>query len=522
MHDRGTLAARHVTKAYGAHVVLEDVSLVVGTRARIGVVGANGSGKSTLLRLLAGLEQPDAGAVERTPRTLTVGYLPQEADVRPGETLAAYLGRRTGVARAERRMEELGARLAAEPGLAAAYGEAVERYVALGGGDLEPRARSICAEVGLGSSALDRPLDALSGGQRARAALAAILLARFDVLLLDEPTNDLDFAGLELLERFLDAASAALVIVSHDRALLDRVVSRIVELEEGGAGTREWAGGWSDYEQARERARRRQYDAYDHYVGERARVGDQARRMRAWEERGYGQGRKKKKTKDVRKTFERRLDRLETVEKPFEAWELRFAIAPAERGGDVVARLEGAVAERGGFRLGPIDLELRRGERLAVVGPNGSGKTTLLDALLGRLPLATGRRSLGRGVVAAHLEQGRESFSDATTLLDSFVRLTGYSLEPARTLLAKFGLGADHVQRPAASLSPGERTRAALASFTARGVNLLVLDEPTNHLDLPAIEQLESALERFAGTVVLVSHDRRFLERVAPTRSLEF
>ena len=520
MQHPGTLAARRVTKGYGAQVVLEDVSLVVGARARIGVVGANGSGKSTLLRLLAGLEEPDAGTVERTPPTLTVGYLPQEPDSRPGETLAAYLARRTGIAHAEKQMHELGARLAAEPELAAAYGDAVEAYVALGGGDLEPRARSVAAEVGLGDDALSRPLDAVSGGQRARATLAAILLSRFDVLLLDEPTNDLDFAGLDLLERFLDATPAALVVVSHDRTLLDRVVNRIVELEEGGTATREWAGGWSEYEQARERARRRQYADYDQSVGERARLEEQARRMQAWEERGYGQGRKKKKTKDVRKAFERRIERLEKVEKPFEPWELRFAIATAERGGDVVARLDGAVVERGDFRLGPVDLELRRGERLAVTGANGSGKTTLLAALLGDVPLAAGRRWLGARVVAARLEQGRESFTGATPLLDSFAGVTSYPREQARTLLAKFGLGADHVHRPVASLSPGERTRAALASFMARGVNLLVLDEPTNHLDLPAIEQLEAALERFDGTVVLVSHDRRFLERVAPTRTV--
>ena len=177
--------------------------------------------------------------------------------------------------------------------------------------------------------------------------------------------------------------------------------------------------------------------------------------------------------------------------------------------------------ERGGFRLGPLDLELRRGDRLALLGPNGSGKTTLLHALLGRLPLAAGRRELGTNVVPGELEQGREAFAGRRPLLDVFRDAAGLRPEPARTLLAKFDLGAAHVGRPAGSLSPGERTRAALAAFMARGVNLLVLDEPTNHLDLPAIEQLETALERYDGTVVLVSHDRRFLERFGATRTLE-
>jgi len=523
MHVAGTLTARRIAKGYGARAVLEDVSLAVPPRARLGVVGPNGSGKSTLLRLLAGLEEPDAGRIERSPPSLTVGYLPQEADAGPDETLLAYLARRTAVADAERRLDALAAALDGRPDRASEHAEALDRFLALGGEDLEARARTVCAQVALAPERLGAPMGALSGGQRARAALAAILLARFDVLLLDEPTNDLDFAGLAILESFLAGTRSALVIVSHDRELLDRCATRIVELEEGGAGVREWAGGWTEYEQARERARRRQYDEYGEYVAERSRLEDQARRMSEWEERGYGQGRKKKKSKDVKGTYRRRLDRLERerTEKPFEPWELRLSLAAAGRSGDVVARLEGAVAERDGFRLGPVDLEVRRGDRIAIAGPNGSGKTTLLQALLGKLPLAEGRRVLGPGVVVGELEQGRGTLSGPRPLLERFVSLTNYRGEAARTLLAKFGLGADHVHRACDSLSPGERTRVALAAFMARGVNLLVLDEPTNHLDLPAIEQLEQALESYDGTVVLVSHDRRFLEHVQPTRTVD-
>jgi ATPase subunit of ABC transporter with duplicated ATPase domains len=519
------LAARRVTKGYGAKVVLEGVSLVVPPRARLGVIGPNGSGKTTLLRLLAGVEEPDAGKVERNPATLTVGYLPQEADLRPDEAVLDHLARRAGVTVAARRLDDLAAVLAERPDAATATGhaEALDRFLALGGEDFEARARAVAADVGIGAEQLHSPAGALSGGQRARVALAAILLSRFDVLLLDEPTNDLDFEGLALLERFLAGTRSALVVVSHDRELLERVATRIVELEEGGAGVREWAGGWSEYEAARALALRRQYDEYERFTAERGRLEDQARRMSEWEQRGYGQGRKKKKSKDVKGLYRRRIARLESnaTEKPFEPWELRLELAPAERGGDVAARLEGAVVDRGSFRLGPVDLELRRGDRLALVGPNGSGKTTLLQAALGRLPLVAGSRSLGTGVVAGELEQGRERFAGDEPLLARFTAEAGLKPEEARTLLAKFGLGADEVSRACSSLSPGERTRAALAAFAAHGVNLLALDEPTNHLDLPAIEQLEQALERYAGTLVLVSHDRRFLERVAPTRVLE-
>jgi ATPase subunit of ABC transporter with duplicated ATPase domains len=240
--------------------------------------------------------------------------------------------------------------------------------------------------------------------------------------------------------------------------------------------------------------------------------------MAEWERRGYGQGRKKKKSKDVKRTYGAKLARVETVEKPYEPWELKLELTPASRSGDVVGRLEQAVVERGDFRLGPFDLELSWGDRLAIGGPNGSGKTTLLEALLGRLPLASGTRWLGPGVVLGELEQDRAALSGPQTLLDVF---RDFEEETSRTLLAKFGLGPDDVLRPAESLSPGERTRAGLALLTARGVNCLVLDEPTNHLDVEAIEELERALAAYDGTVVLVTHDRRFLEAFAPSRTID-
>ena len=513
------LAAAGVTKFHGAQVVLADVGLVVQPHARIGLVGPNGAGKSTLLRLLAGLDVPDGGAVHWPPG-LAVGYLPQERDPLPGETVREYLSRRTGVATAERRMGELAARLAAEPELAIEYHEALDAFLARGGADLEARAAAALAELGLGAE-LDRPLAALSGGEAARAALASLLLSRFDVVLLDEPTNDLDFAGLARLEAFLREFAGAAVIVSHDRAFLDRTVTRIVELDEWTHGAREYAGGWSEYEAERERRRAGEYERWEGYVAEKERIEEQARRMQQWEERGYGQGRRKKKSKDVKRTYARKLGGLEAVEKPYEPWELRLGLAPAARSGDVVVRLTAAEIVRGSFRLGPLDLEVRWAERLALTGPNGSGKTTLLDALLGRAPLAAGTRWAGPGVVLGELEQGRETYSGAEPLLDAFVRDSALPTEGARTLLAKFALGADDVLRAASSLSPGERTRAVLALLSARDVNCLVLDEPTNHLDVEAIEELERAVASYQGTVLVVTHDRVFLDRFGATRVVE-
>ncbi|HYA08138.1 MAG TPA: ABC-F family ATP-binding cassette domain-containing protein [Gaiellaceae bacterium] len=519
MRSAGTLAATGITKSHGAQVVLADVGLVVPPRARIGLVGPNGAGKSTLLRLLAGEDAPDRGAVRRSPPSLAVGHLPQERDPLPDETLLAYLARRTGVAEAAQRLDELAAGLAAEPGLAGDYDDALEGFLARGGVDLESRAEATLAELGL-RAPLGRPFAGLSGGEAARAALASILLSRFDVLLLDEPTNDLDFAGLERLESFLQAFDGSVVVVSHDRAFLDRTVSRVVELDVWTHGAREYAGGWSEYEEERARRRAREVERWEGYVAERERIEEQGRRMQQWEERGYGQGRKKKKSKDVKKATAKRLERLGAVEKPHEPWELRLRLAPAARSGDVVLRLEHVEIARGAFRLGPLDLEVRWGERIALAGPNGSGKTTLLDALLGRAPLAAGSRWLGPGVVLGELEQRRETFRGRAALLDAFVASSGRRQEEARTLLAKFDLGADDVLRAGTSLSPGERTRAVLALLSAREVNCLVLDEPTNHLDVEAIEELERALGAYAGTVLLVTHDRLLLERFGATRTI--
>jgi ATPase subunit of ABC transporter with duplicated ATPase domains len=368
--------------------------------------------------------------------------------------------------------------------------------------------------------AQEPPATGRSGGEAARAMLEEVLDSEADVMLLDEPTNDLDFTGLELLERRIERHRGGLVVVSHDRAFLEPM-TEIVELEAETRRVRVYAGGWSAFAGEREHARLRHGDAYRRSVAERDRVREQARRMQRWEERGYGQGRKKKKTKDVRKQFEKKLDRVEQVEKPWSPWRLELDLAPVRRSGDVVARLEGAVVERPGFRLGPVDLELRNGDRLAILGRNGAGKTTLLGALLGDLPLVEGRRWIGPGVVLGALPQGAGPFAGRAALLEAFGSVSGLDTGAARSVLARFALGADDVHRPGASLSPGERARATLALLAARGVNALVLDEPTNHLDLEAVEQLESALATYEGTVVLVTHDRRFLEAFSATRTLE-
>jgi ATPase subunit of ABC transporter with duplicated ATPase domains len=448
-----------------------------------------------------------------------------------------FLGRRTGVAAAQLALDDATEGLVeGRPGADDAYSDSLERWLALGGADLDERAEEVAADLGLAVD-LDLEMTALSGGQAARAGLASLLLSRYDVFLLDEPTNDLDLDGLDRLERFVTVLRSPTVLVSHDREFLARTVTRVVELDLAQQLIRQFGGGYEAYLDEREVARRHAREEFEEYADTKASLVARAQQQRAWMEKGVKNARRKapdgdkigakyraesteKQAAKARQT-ERLIERLEVVEEPRKEWELRMTIAAAPRAGAVVATLRDAVVKRGDFTLGPVNLQIDWAERVAITGANGSGKTTLLGAMLGRIPLDQGTAALGSGVVVGEVDQARGLFLGEQTLLRAFGDVVP-EMEPAdiRTLLAKFGLKAEHVLRTAATLSPGERTRAALALLQAKGVNLLVLDEPTNHLDLAAIEQLESALANYPGTLLLVTHDRRMLEAVQTSRRL--
>ncbi|MYY09908.1 ATP-binding cassette domain-containing protein [Streptomyces sp. SID4919] len=532
-----TLVAKDLAAGHGGRSLFAGLELVVAPGEVIGLVGANGAGKSTLLRLLAGLDTPEQGELRLSPPHATVGHLPQEPERRPGESVRAFLARRTGVAEAQRALDEATQALVdGAPGADDAYSVGLERWLALGGADLDERAEEVAASLGLGVG-LDQLMTTLSGGQAARAGLASLLLSRYDVFLLDEPTNDLDLAGLEQLEGFVRGLRAGTVLVSHDREFLTRTVTKVLELDITQQQVSIFGGGYAAYLEERETARRHARAEYDEYADKKSALESRARVQRGWMDKGVKNALRnspdndkllrraraessEKQAAKARQT-ERLIERLDEVEEPRKEWELRMEIAAAPRSGTIVATLRDAEVRRGDFRFGPVNLQIDWADRVAVTGANGSGKSTLLAALLGRLPLDAGHSALGPGVVVGEVDQARGLFHGPETLLDAF-RAAVPDTEPAevRTLLAKFGLKSDHVLRPAATLSPGERTRAALALLQGRGVNLLVLDEPTNHLDLPAIEQLESALDNYQGTLLLVTHDRRMLEAVTTTRRL--
>jgi ATPase subunit of ABC transporter with duplicated ATPase domains len=513
--------------------VLSDVSLTVAPGSRIGVVGPNGVGKSTLLATLAGELTPDTGSVIRAPRHATVGLLPQEPDRRPGETLMQFLGRRTGVADAQRRLDIATEALTNNDD--SDYSDALEHWLALGGADLEARAEQVCADLGLGVE-LHAETTTLSGGEAARASLASILLSRYDVFLLDEPTNDLDFAGLERLEQFVVGLQAGVVVVSHDREFLSRTITSVLDIDGPLRTATLYNGGYDAYLQERQVRKEQQREAYDEFEDKRSALVQQAQRQREQSVRGALRAKRKQPDNDRAakgarieaathaasrvKTIESQINRLEQVDEPRKEWQLQMSIAAAPRSGDVVAVLQQAVVRRGDFVLGPIDLQVAYGDRVAIVGPNGSGKTTLLQALLGRIPLESGRHSLGSSVRLGEVDQARSRFRGSASVVEVVEQVTTWPASEVRTLLAKYGLKADHTARAAASLSPGERTRASLALLQAVGVNCLVLDEPTNHLDLPAIEQLEAALDDYEGTLLLVTHDRRLLDAVHITTTV--
>ncbi|WP_406833057.1 ABC-F family ATP-binding cassette domain-containing protein [Pedococcus sp. KACC 23699] len=530
-----TLKATGLSAGHGARALFSDLDLIVAPGDVVGLVGANGAGKSTLLRLLAGEAEPEDGTVTLTPSSATVGHLPQEPERRAGESIAAYIARRTGVAEAEATMNAAAEALAdPAPGADDRYAAALETWLALGGADLDERTAATVASLGLGID-LDTPMTALSGGQAARAGLAALLLSRYDVLLLDEPTNDLDLDGLERLEQFVAGLRSPAVIISHDREFLARTVTRVVELDLAQQQVAVYEGGYDSYLAEREVARRHAREAYDEYADTRSGLEQRARMQRDWATVGVKNARRKKSDNDkfvtafkvdssekqaakARQT-ERMIERLDVVDEPRKEWELRMTIAAAPRSGSVVASASGAVVHRGAFTLGPIDAQVDWADRVVITGTNGSGKTTLLGVLLGTIPVDEGSAGLGSSVRLGEVDQARALFHGPQTLARAFGEaLPDWPDAEVRTLLAKFGLGAEHVHRAAESLSPGERTRAALALLQAREVNLLVLDEPTNHLDLPAIEQLEQALDSFGGTVLLVTHDRRMLADVNATR----
>ncbi len=540
-----TLVAKNVAGGFAHRTLFEGLDLTVAPGDVVGVVGVNGAGKSTLLRILAGDVEPLEGTVSLAPADAFVGWLPQEHQRVPGETVAGYIARRTGCAAATRAMEAAAGALAdpdqgrsgVDP--ADAYSGALDRWLVTGAADLEERLPAVLADLGLNGDAVQpdtTPMTALSGGQAARVGLAALMLSRFDIALLDEPTNDLDLDGLTRLEDFVRELRGGVVLVSHDREFLARSVTRVLELDLAQNTTTVFGGGYDSYLEEREVGRRHRREQYEEFAEKKADLVARARTQREWSSQGVRNAMRKspdndkirrraatesseKQAQKVRQ-MESRIARLEEVAEPRKEWTLEFTIGAAPRSSSVVSTLDNAVVRQGEFVLGPVSVQVAGGDRIGITGPNGAGKSTLLRLLLGRRQPDEGRVSLGASVAIGEIDQARADFTGPGRLVERFERrVPSWPTADVRTLLAKFGLRADHVEREVDDLSPGERTRAGLALLQACDTNVLILDEPTNHLDLPAIEQLEQALESYDGALLLVTHDRRMLQNVRLDRT---
>ncbi|MGI8424011.1 MAG: ribosomal protection-like ABC-F family protein [Chloroflexota bacterium] len=527
--------AHNLVKTYASENVFRGVSFEIHERDRVALVGANGTGKTTLLRIVAGVEKPDAGGVAFQSGT-RLGFLRQEVSFPSGVTLRQHvLGAFKDLIGVERRMEDLQERIATAgagvdlTALLHEHDRLQHQYEVGGGYTYQNRMREVLAGLGIEEARLDQPLETFSGGQRTRAALAELLLSDRDVLLLDEPTNHLDIEATEWLEDFLGSAPQAIVITSHDRWFLDKVAKRVWELAFGKLEA--FSGNYSQYAALRAERYERQLKEFETQQRHVERTEQFIDRYRAGQRARQARGRQKI------------LDRLERVDRPREVGAMKLAIGSTLCSGETVLATEDlaiaiatarpaaqiaqpgqpVVREASGRPTGDTgeilfraeDLELRRGDRAAIVGPNGTGKTTFLRVLTGELEPAAGRLYLGYSVQVAYFAQAHEQLNPTRTVLDEVLSAKSMGESEARAYLGRFLFSGDDPFKKVGSLSGGERSRLALAKLALGNANFLVLDEPTNHLDLYSREALEDVLREFKGTILFVSHDRYLIDSLA-------
>ncbi len=504
-----------VSKSYGAERIFDSVSFQINENDRIGLVGPNGAGKSTLLNILARREEPDEGSVALT-RNTRIGYLPQVVDFQPENTLREeMLTVFADVHSWENELNELALALASPAAhedialhekLLQRYADLQIRFEHAGGYTYENRVDQVLDGLGFTREQQQSPVFQLSGGQQTRAALGKLLLQEPDLLLLDEPTNHLDLKALEWLETYLINWKGAMVVVAHDRYFLDKVVSRTIEM--AFARIEEYPGNYTKYLRLREERMERRLREYEAQQAHIAHTEEFIRRYKAGQRSREARGRQKL------------LNRLERVERPQDFPEMHFEFTPVVDSGLVVVSTQKLVA---GYIDGKqrtelvrvADLELLRGDCVGLLGPNGSGKTTLLRTIIGELPPLSGQVHLGHNVRSGYYSQTHAGLNAERSIIDEIRQASVLSEEGARTFLGRFLFSGDDVFKPIGTLSGGERSRVALAKLTLQGSNFLILDEPTNHLDLPSRQFLEEVLAEFEGTLLFVSHDRYFIDRLA-------
>ena len=499
------LSLEDIWKSYGAYDVLTGITWQIDPGERIGLVGHNGCGKTTLLQILTQESLPDDGNLHRQ-RNLNIGFLAQEPTFAPNLTVIdAALEAFADLLAMQHRLHDMEKSMAdgenSEPFLND-YGRLRDEYEHKGGYATEARAKAILFGLGFRETDLELPTDVLSGGQQNRLALAQLLSREPDLLLLDEPTNHLDLQALEWLEYFLSEYPQAFVIISHDRTFLERTVTKIVDLERG--VLEHYSGTYSFYVKEKELRRAQQQKAYETQQAHIAQTEEYIRQNMA--------GQKTKQAQSRRKSLEK-LDRIDHVST---RRDIKLKFNTTTRGGDRVLQLENLTKAYDNRPLfSNLDLTLWRGDRLGIVGPNGSGKSTLLKILIDELTPDDGSINPGKGLEIGYFEQTRQDLNPNLSILEEIWALTPQVPEvEIRTFLGAFLFTGNEVERKTGTLSGGEQSRVALAKLMRSPVNLLVLDEPTNHLDIASRNVLENALETYSATMITVSHDRYFLNRL--------
>lgn len=518
------LKVNNLHKSYGATVVISDITFSLERGQKVALTGSNGSGKSTLLRLIAGVEEQDGGEIVFV-KNACVGYLPQDTSIIEDLPIREYLRKVVGIDEIEQRMSELSSKLT-DRSTAAEYGDLQDKYFRLDGYSFDHRMEIVLAGFGLENISLNRRSVELSSGQKSKVTLAGILLKGVDVLLLDEPTNNLDLPALVWLEDFLRKSDATVIVVSHDRRFLDRTVRKVFELDARNHTLAISGGTYSDYLTMKSKRFARQKEEYRLQQEEIGRLSERAGRLRASSDagsawrgsdndkflRGFKQDRAGRSARTA-KTIERRIGRIDRVEKPLEREALKIQLEAQESPSSCEIKLSALVAGYGsGFAIGPVSLDVPYGMRVGIMGLNGSGKSTLLKTIAGRLPPIGGEVEIGQGIILGNMMQEHESLPREQTVLEYVMKRAKLGAQDTFALLVKYDLTEVQIRQPIGNLSPGGRARLLLGLFSVMAVNALLLDEPTNHLDLEALEALEEALESYQGTVILVSHDRYFLE----------
>ena len=499
----------NLSKGFGGRELFSDLSWHVAPGERVGLVGPNGAGKSTLVKIIAGTESSDTGRII-TPSDYRIGYLPQEVGHFGDETvLEEVIAGRAELLELERRMKQLQQEMADAPErateLSARYGAVQERYELLGGYTLRPRAQAILSGMGFTSEATARSLNTFSGGWQMRALLSRLLLQAPDLLLMDEPTNHLDLPSVEWLEDFLKNYRGAVIIISHDRYFLNRMVTQVAELSRGQLTL--YTGNYDHYTVQREENRERLLKAAEQQRKEIAQLERFVERFKA----------KATKAKQAQSRL-KQLEKIERIEVQSEANTIHFNFPQPPRSGKMVIELADIHKAYGDNVIyDGFDFSIERGERVALVGPNGAGKSTLLKILADATPIQGGEVTLGHNVTVQHFAQHQvEALDLKATVLEEMVRAaTDESLTELRSILGAFLFSGDDVNKRVSVLSGGEKSRLAMARLLLKPANLLLLDEPTNHLDIDSRDVLEGAMRRFEGTICFISHDRHFINALA-------